>query len=138
MAKNSSRDVRLSRNERRNLDVEISFVEGVIRRDPQFIEALRILGDDYTRRGRFVDGLKVDEQLIQLRPDDSLAHYNLACSYALTDRFAQAASTLEKAIILGYNDFRWLMRDPDLKEFRKHPLFVPIRKRIKASQVKIR
>lgn len=138
MAKNSSRDGRLSRNERRNLDVEIGFVEGVVRRDPQFVEALRILGDDYTRRGRFVDGLKVDEQLIQLRPDDSLAHYNLACSYSLTAQFTQAATTLERAILLGYNDFRWLLRDPDLKEFRKHPLFVPIRKRIKSAQVKIR
>ncbi len=138
MAKNSSRNAKLSRDERRNLDVEISFVEGVVRRDPQFIEALRILGDDYTRRGRFVDGLKVDEQLIQLRPEDALAHYNLACSYALTDCYAQAAATLSKAISLGYNDFKWLMRDPDLKEFRKHPLFAPIRKHIKSVQVKIR
>jgi tetratricopeptide (TPR) repeat protein len=138
MAKNSSRDAKLSRNERRNLDVEISFVEGVVRRDPQFVEALRILGDDYTRRGRFVDGLKVDEQLIQLRPDDALAHYNLGCSYALTDCFAQAAEALERAILLGYNDFKWLMRDPDLKTFRKHPLFAPIRKHIKSVQVKIR
>src|SRR4051794_18087530 len=88
---------KLTREDRRNLDVEIGFIEGVVRRDPGYIDALQILGDDYTRRGRFADGLTVDEQLARLRPHDSTVLYNLACSYSLTDRIVEAFSALHRA-----------------------------------------
>jgi tetratricopeptide (TPR) repeat protein len=129
--KNSSRR-RLSRQEQQDLDVEIGFIEGVVKRDSKFIEALQILGDDYTRRGRLTEGLKIDEQLIQLRPQDPVAHYNLACSYSLTEQYDQAISALDKAISLGYRDLRWLTRDPDLRNLRKHPLYQNIRAKLKS------
>jgi tetratricopeptide (TPR) repeat protein len=77
---------KLTRQELRDLDLEILFLEGSFRRDPAYIEALQILGDDYTRRGRFAEGLKIDERLSRLRPDDAVVHYNLACSYSLTEQ----------------------------------------------------
>jgi tetratricopeptide (TPR) repeat protein len=131
MPKQKSAKKSLSRQEQQNLDIEIGFIEGVIRRDPQYVEALQILGDDYTRRGKFVEGLQVDERLAQLRPDDSLVQYNLACSYALTEQFDAAVSALEKALSLGYRDVKWLARDPDLAKLRKHPLFKKIRAQLK-------
>ncbi len=121
----------MSRREQRDLDVEIGFIEGIVRRDPKFHDALQILGDDYTRRGRYLDGLKVDEELIRLRPDDPLAHYNLACSYSLTEQYDRAAAALDRALSLGYRDFQWLARDPDLSNLRKHPLFKNIRAKLK-------
>ena len=60
----------MTRQEMRDLDLEISFLEGIVRRSPAYVEALQILGDDYTRRGRFSEGLRVDERLSRLRPDD--------------------------------------------------------------------
>jgi len=131
------RTIKLSRQQERDLDIEIGFIEGVVRRAPGFIEALQILGDDYTRRGRFADGLKLDEQLARLRPDDALVHYNLACSYSLTGQFAAAAGVLHRALDLGYRDFKWLAKDPDLSSFRKHLLYKKIRARIKAMEVRI-
>ena len=131
------RSIKLTREQERNLDIEIGFIEGVVRRAPEFIEALQILGDDYTRRGRFADGLKLDEQLASLRPGDALVHYNLACSYSLTKQFAAAAAALNRALDLGYRDFKWLTKDPDLARFRKHPLYKKIRARIKAMEIKI-
>ena len=131
------RSKKLTRAQERDLDIEIGFIEGVVRRAPGFIEALQVLGDDYTRRGRFVDGLKLDEQLARLRPDDTLVHYNLACSYSLTKQFAAAAAALNRALDLGYRDFKWLSKDPDLATFRKHPLYKKIRARIKAMEIKI-
>ena len=122
---------RLSPQERLDLDVEIGFLEGVVRRDPQYLEALQILGDDYTRRGRFDEGLKVDQQLTQIRPDDPMAHYNLACSYSLTEQCERAAASLDVAIEMGYRDFSHLRRDPDLKNLRAHPLYRKIRVRIR-------
>jgi len=122
---------KLARRKQRDLDIEIGFLEGIVKRDPRYVEALQILGDDYTRRGKYVAGLKVDERLAQLRPADSLVHYNLACSYSLTDRFEQAAAALEKALGLGYRDFKWLAKDPDLEKLREHPLYKHIQTKVR-------
>src|SRR5881227_1986579 len=101
---------KLSREQERSLDIEIGFLEGVVRRDPGYVDALQILGDDYTRRGRFEEGLRVDEKLSRLKPDDSLIHYNLACSYSLTNQCDLAAEALELALNFGYRDFKWMMQ----------------------------
>src|SRR6478735_6998222 len=114
---------RLTRKEVRELDVKITFMEGVVRRDPKYVEALQILGDHYTQRGKFDHSLKVDEQLSRLEPRNPLVFYNLACSYSLNSEFNLAAAALEKALQLGYRDFKWLAKDPDLRRLRKHPLF---------------
>ena len=138
MPKTLSAKKKLTRQERRDLDIEIGFIEGVIQRDPQFIEALQILGDDYTRRGKFVNGLKIDEQLARLRPDDSTVLYNLACSYALTKRFVRAANALSRALDSGYDDFKWMMKDPDLKKLRDHSLFKKVQTKMKSLKIKVR
>src|ERR1043166_4205937 len=121
-AKSSARK-RLSRKEARELDVKIEFMEGIVRRDPEYVEALQLLGDHYTQRGRFEEGLKVDEQLSRLEPGNPLVFYNLACSYSLIGQVDMAAAALEKALLLGYRDFKWLAKDPDLRTLRKHPIF---------------
>jgi tetratricopeptide (TPR) repeat protein len=127
-----------TRQELKDLDLEILFLEGLSKRDPTFIEALQILGDDYTRRGRFDDGLKIDEQLCRLRPDDSLVRYNLACSYSLTSQFDRAIEALEASINLGYRDFKWMSQDPDLKNLRQHNEYRRIRAKVRELQVRAR
>ena len=125
---------KMTRDEKRNLDVEIGFIEGVVRKDPEYVEALQILGDDYTKRGRFDDGLKIDEQLAHLRPQDATVLYNLACSYSLTERVAEAFNALHRALAAGYTDFKWMAQDPDLESLRKHPLYDEVRTKIKATK----
>jgi tetratricopeptide (TPR) repeat protein len=122
--------------ELRDLDVEILCMEGLARREPQYIEALQILGDDYTRRGRFEDGLHVDERLAHLRPRDPMVHYNLACSYSLTQQFELAVEALTTAINFGYDDFEWMARDPDLKAVREHAGYKKIQARVRGLLVK--
>ena len=77
----------MSRAHQRDLDTRIEFMEGIVRRDPNYVDALQLLGDDYTQRGRFPEGLSVDERLASLEPQNSLVFYNLACSYSLTGQF---------------------------------------------------
>jgi tetratricopeptide (TPR) repeat protein len=136
MQQKSSSSKRVARQNQRDLDIEIDFLEGIVKRDPRYVEALQILGDDYTRRGKYVAGLKVDEQLAQLRPDDSLVQYNLACSYSLTGQFEQAVAALEKALGLGYRDFKWLSKDPDLEKLREHPLYERIQAKVRRLRSK--
>ena len=136
MANSPDQPKPLSRADQKNLDLEIGFLEGVVRRDPAFLEALQALGDDYTRRGRYHEGLEVDEQLVRLRPESALTHYNLACSCSLTGQFDRAAEAIHRALDLGYRDLKWLRRDPDLAALRKHPSYKAIRARLR--QIKIR
>jgi hypothetical protein len=122
---------KLGKKESRDLDVEIRFLEGLVRRDPAYIEALQLLGDDYTRRGRVADGLNVDIQLKTLRPNDPDVLFNLACSLALSRDFEAAADELCRALGAGYRDFRWMSRDPDLAALKKHPAYRRVRALIK-------
>ncbi len=113
-------------------------MEGLVRRDPNYVDALQLLGDHYTQRGRFTDGLSVDERLARLEPQSPLVFYNLACSYSLTEQFDRAALALDKALHLGYSDFTWLSRDPDLKKFREQPVYRDIQKKIHGMKIKVR
>ncbi|HWC61243.1 MAG TPA: hypothetical protein VHC44_16235, partial [Verrucomicrobiae bacterium] len=128
---------KMKRQETKDLDLKIQFLEGIVRRDPEYIEALQLLGDHYTQRGDFDQGLKVDEQLSRLEPHNPLVFYNLACSYSLIGEVDLAAKALEKALALGYRDFKWLAKDPDLRTLRKHPLFRDIKAKIRKMNVKI-
>ena len=130
MAELNSANNKLSSREQRDLDIEIQFLEGVVRRDRQYVEALQLLGDDYTRRGRFEDGLQVDRRLARLCPEDPLVHYNLACSFSLTEEFRKAAHALRKAIQSGYRDFEHLRRDSDLEPLRQTDLYAGIEQEI--------
>ncbi|MHB8522986.1 MAG: TPR end-of-group domain-containing protein [Limisphaerales bacterium] len=137
MSKKINRREKLTRQEQRDLDIEIDFIQGVVKRDPQYVEALQILGDDYTRRGKFIEGLTVDERLVRLRPDDALVRYNLACSYSLTQQYDAAVMALERALALGYRDFKWISRDPDLDNLRKHPIYQKVRAKLRSLQIKV-
>lgn len=121
----------LSRREAQDLDVEIGFLEGLLRRDPAYTDALELLGDDYTSRGRIDDCLKVDEQLRTLRPGDPNVRFNLACTLALVGQADRACAELDQALDLGYSDFGSVRREPDLAAARKHPDFKRIRERIR-------
>ena len=128
----------MGRVEQRDLDTKIEFIEGLVRRDPNYVDALQILGDHYTQRGRINEGLKVDERLARLEPRNPLVFYNLACSYSLSGEIDQAANALEKALHLGYRDFDWLAKDPDLKPLRSHVAFDELKAKIRQLKAKAR
>jgi len=132
----SARRRKRSRKQVRDLDVQISFLEGLVRRDPRYVEALQILGDHYTQAGQYDQGLVIDQRLARLEPQNPLVFYNLACSYSLTGEFGRAATALNKALSLGYRDFKWLAKDPDLRPLRQHPLFRPIEDKIRRMKVR--
>jgi tetratricopeptide (TPR) repeat protein len=109
--------------EQKNLDFQIAFYEGVLKEDPNLVDVLIPLGDAYTKRGLYEKGLEVDLRLSRLRPGDASVFYNVACSYSLLRQMDSALEALEKALALGYNEFKFLMSDPDLENLRKDPRF---------------
>ena len=131
--KNSTRR-KLTRREQRDLDLEISFVEGVVRRDRRFVAAWKVLSDDYSRRGKYDEGLQADEQLAHLQPEDPAVLYNLACSYSLVKNLEDGVTALSRAIAHGFTEFKWLMKDPDLVNVRKDPRFKKVWAKISTLQ----
>lgn len=109
--------------ERPQIDFELDFFESLLRRIPDFAEVLRAQASNLTAKGRLKDGLKVDQQLVQIRPADPTAHYNLACRYALLKQRDLALKTLRRAVELGYRDFRFMIQDADLDTIHKDPRF---------------
>ncbi|TET33060.1 MAG: tetratricopeptide repeat protein [Planctomycetota bacterium] len=104
--------------EARELAFEVSLFETVLKREPENVEAMLALGNAYTRRGQYEAGLKIDLKLVELLPDDSTAHYNLACSYSLLGNVEQAIEKLHAAIEFGYDDPEFMRTDPDLENLR--------------------
>ena len=104
---------------REDLDFEISFYEKLIRKKPDFVDALIALGNACTKSGRYKEGLKIDHKLLKLKPSDPIIHYNLACSYTLLNKSDLCLWALEKALHLGYCDFAFIEADPDLEFIRK-------------------
>jgi tetratricopeptide (TPR) repeat protein len=110
-------------SEQSQLDFEIDFFGGILERLPDYVDVLRVMGNNLTLKGRYAQGLVIDKRLVHLRPRDPLAHYNLACSYALLNRADHALRTLKLALELGYRDFRYLREDHDLDSIRRDPRF---------------
>jgi tetratricopeptide (TPR) repeat protein len=105
------------------IDFELDFFETILSRNPDFVDVLRVHGNNLTLKKRYGEGLKIDRRLVELRPKDALAHYNLACSYSLLKKIDPALRALRRAVELGYHDFRYLREDRDLAAVRKDPRF---------------
>jgi hypothetical protein len=121
----------MAKDQSRDAAFEIAFFESVLRRDPASTDVIELLGGLYTKVGRIADGLKMDRRLVKLQPANPTAHYNLACSLALTRRRDAALRSLRAAVTLGYRDFDWMAQDPDLEVLKSLPAFVSLLTQLK-------
>lgn len=113
----------MSRAPKSDPQFEIAFYESILRRDRSYSDVIELLGGLYTKQGRIADGLRMDRRLVKLQPANPTAHYNLACSLALSKRRRDALRTLRQAVHLGYRDLDWMTQDPDLETLKDHPEF---------------
>jgi len=115
---------------------DIGFFESILKRDPRYTEVVEILGGLYTKVGRIADGLKMDRKLVRLLPTNATAHYNLACSLALSKRPTEALHSLHQAVDLGYSDADWMLQDPDLEGLKSNPQFQKLLRRLGETEEK--
>ena len=104
-------------------DFETVFLEGVVDRRPNYIDALVPLSHAYTRQGLYEKGLEIDKRLAGLCKDDPIIHYNLACSYALLGKISRALTALKKSVRLGFRDLEHIKTDADLASLREYTPF---------------
>lgn len=119
----STGSARVRSQEQSQLEFELDFFGRILERAPDYVDVLRVQGNNLTLKGRYAEGLQIDKRLVKLRPGDPLAHYNLACSYALLKRNELSMRTLRRAVELGYRDFRYMREDRDLDSIRHDPRF---------------
>jgi Flp pilus assembly protein TadD len=122
----------LARAEALGLEFLVEVYASEVARKPGNVEALSELGHLYTRLGRHAEGLAVDRQVVRLMPEDATAHYNLACSLALTGAADEAFAELELAVELGYDDPDHLAADEDFASLRSDARFAALLERLRS------
>jgi tetratricopeptide (TPR) repeat protein len=120
--------------EQSQLDFELEFFGGILDRDPYFVDALRVHGNNLAARGQATRALQIDRRLVRLQPDRPIPWYNLACSYAVLGMTDPAFDALHRAIGLGYRLLDHMARDPDLKSLRRDPRFVRLLRRVLSAE----
>ncbi|MFC1646238.1 tetratricopeptide repeat protein [Candidatus Omnitrophota bacterium] len=109
----------IDKNKKENSEkFEVEFYEKIIQERPNFVEALKVLAAIYTKSGEYKKGLELDKRLTGLLPSDYIVYYNLACSYSLLGDIDNSLKNIKRAIELGYNDFDYMNKDPDLSNLR--------------------
>ena len=131
LSSSTPRVITMSRKEDPTFD--IAFYESVLRREPGYVDVIELLGGLYTKTGRIADGLKMDRKLINLQPDNATAHYNLACSLALSKRKTDALRALQEAVNRGYTDYDWMTQDTDLESLHASAGFQDLLAKLKAQ-----
>ena len=104
-------------------DFEIEFYKKALEYDPENVDILVSLGDIFAKRGLVRDGLDIDKRLVRVCPNEPSFFYNLACSHSLLNELDFALEALEKAIQLGYQNFKLIQSDSDLDNLRKDRRF---------------
>ncbi len=113
----------MRKEDRKQLKFEVNFLKGVLERNRNHVDCLKVLAHNYTCMGRHKEGLELDLHLAELCPKDRAVHYNLACSYSCTGNLNESVKELSRAIALGYRDFEHMQCDPDLDAVRKTKAF---------------
>jgi len=102
---------------------KIKFYENLIKERPYFFNVLICLRQEYSKRGFYEESLEITKRLVKLKPTDPVVHYNLACSLSLLGRIDEAFLELKKSLILGYDDYYCILKDPDLENLRRDNKF---------------
>lgn len=129
--------MKAKRKNQENMDFEIEFLEKLIEKDPNYVDALFLLGELYTKKKKYQRALEIDLRLSELKPDDPIVFYNLACDYSLLNKKTEGLKALEKAFQLGYDDIDYLFKDPDLKNLRKSKRFERVIEKYTKKKVKL-
>ena len=70
---------------------------------------------------KYPEAIRLYEELIEERPNNQTALYNMACAYSLTGKKEEALVYLQKSLEAGFVNFAHLEKDPDLDPLREEP-----------------
>jgi tetratricopeptide (TPR) repeat protein len=85
---------------------------------PADLRALKAEGVKYYRSGDFDLAVEAFEEAVELVPTDPVAHFNVACCYALLGRFPAALRSLEVAVTHNLPKPERIEHHPALRDLR--------------------
>jgi tetratricopeptide (TPR) repeat protein len=115
-------------------EFEMQFFDRVLQRHPLYVDVLRRQAENLSRAGRYPELLDLDRRLVEVRPQDPVIHYNLACTLSRMGDLTASIASLRSAIRLGYDDLGHIETDPDLDAVRDLPEFRALLKRRKTRR----
>jgi tetratricopeptide (TPR) repeat protein len=89
------------------------------------------LGNSFLEKGKLEKALEQYRLGLEAEPTNSIAHYNIGCTYARMGKNADALDALERAVDHGYRDADWMRKDSDLETLREEPRFKTLLERIR-------
>jgi serine/threonine protein kinase/tetratricopeptide (TPR) repeat protein len=98
-------------------------LENHLKEMPEDARARTLLATDYAGVNRVEDAMREASLAMVLRPDDSMVHYNAACTFCSLNKKAEALEAMARAWKAGYRDPIWARRDPDLMPLHGEPEF---------------
>jgi serine/threonine protein kinase/Flp pilus assembly protein TadD len=90
---------------------------------PEDARARILLASNYAWLGNQADAMRELQRAVALRPNDSNILYNAACVYGILQEKAEALGLLKRAREVGYSNWDWVARDPDLACLQSDPEF---------------
>jgi serine/threonine protein kinase/tetratricopeptide (TPR) repeat protein len=78
--------------------------------------------------GKTEEAKKEGERALELSPNDTLMLYNVACLHSRLGEKDKSIEFLTRAFEIGYTNYDWLKRDPDLDSIRNEPAYIELMK----------
>ncbi|MBI3724118.1 tetratricopeptide repeat protein [bacterium] len=95
-------------------------------------------GNKYLTARKYAQAEAQYKQVLAIEPQNSVALYNLACTYSLSGRTDEAIDYLKQAIAAGFDDDTHMEQDQDLDPIRDDPRYKQVREALKAKKAKAR
>jgi tetratricopeptide (TPR) repeat protein len=108
----------------RNLRMRaVQALEDHLKRVPEDARARTLVATNYASMGRADDSAREASLALALRPTEATVLYNIACTFCMLNKKAEALDALSKAWNAGFKDADWARRDPDLALLSCDPEF---------------
>lgn len=83
-------------------DKAVKFLKKAVIHNKYFVQAYATLGTAYFMKGLVDEGIKANQEALEVVPDFPVAHNNLAVAYLEKEEYAKAIEHCDKAMELGY------------------------------------
>ena len=84
------------------VDKAIKHLRKAVIHNKHFIQAYTTLGTAYFMKGLLDEGIKANQEALEIAPDFPIAHNNLAVAFLEKENFEKAIEHCDKAVALGF------------------------------------
>lgn len=121
----------MGKSQEKKVFFEKQFYEKLAKLNPDFLEVFMQLSKIYLLSKNYKKVLKVDRKIAEIMKFDGISYYNLACDYSVIGDIEKSFKYLKIAILLGFKNKKYILKDPDLENLRKSKKFKAVCKMLK-------